>query len=166
MHSLLYWVSFIEITLTIIGLIFFLKLVDQSPMGVFWLFSPHFVRGILGHLINKSLPSSHHIINDLELGEDAVSTDPLKKKHLNFEKVRNTIRKNMMQLFFQAFEGSQGMMKAYLMFTIMCICLDFIGACIILQHYGNPGEEDAEVILLMICVTFFLCNAKWVSFLF
>lgn len=72
----------------------------------------------------------------------------------------------MMQLFFQAFEGSQGMMKAYLMFTIMCTCLDFIGACIILQHYGNPGEEDAEVILLMICVTFFLCNAKWVSFLF
>ena len=50
--------------------------------------------------------------------------------------------------------------------TCVCGLLDFIGAAIILKHFGNPGEEDAEVILLMICVTFFLCNAKWVSFLF
>ena len=72
----------------------------------------------------------------------------------------------MMQLFFQSFENSQKMMKSYLIMTFLCTFLDFVGAAIILQHYGNPGEEDAEVILLLLCVTFFVCNAKWISFLF
>ena len=47
-------------------------------MGVVVLFLPHLFRGCIGLLINRKMPRSHHIVKDLELG-DQIGFDHVKE---------------------------------------------------------------------------------------
>ena len=68
MHSILYWTSLVEMGLFVLGGVFYFKLRDTMWLVV-W-FTPHFFRGVLGYFINKSFPRSHHVLKDLNFGED------------------------------------------------------------------------------------------------
>ena len=53
-------------------------------------------------------------------------------------------------------------MKGYFGLTVLCVLMDFVNLMIVLGHFGNPGEEDREMILLMLSIVFFGCNVYWV----
>jgi len=40
--------------------------------------------------------------------------------------------------------------------------LDSICFVIILRHFGSPGEEDNEMILIMMCCIYGMCNIYWI----
>ena len=63
-HSLLYWSSIIDIGFLILGILIYLRLMEG--MAIVWLFSPHFIKGVLGLTIQKRLPASHQIIRNIE----------------------------------------------------------------------------------------------------
>lgn len=50
----------------------------------------------------------------------------------------------------------------YLGLTIICVLLDFTCFIIVLKHFGTPGEEDNEMILIILNSIFGVCNIYWV----
>ena len=78
--------SVFEIFFFILSVLFFLKLVDN--MGVVFLWSPHFVRGVMGLLVNKKLPNSHQIVKEIEFTQQADK----KNSYIQFEEVRESIK--------------------------------------------------------------------------
>ena len=84
MHSTLFWISLTELTFFAIGIVFFLKFAikgknsaeaeklhhQESNLALIFMFLPHVFRGILGILINRSMPRSHHIIQDMDVGNE------------------------------------------------------------------------------------------------
>ena len=59
-------------------------------------------------------------------------------------------------------------MKIWLVIYTICsgLCglFDFFVLFVVLKHFGDPGDEAAEMVLLMLNITFFLCTFVWASF--
>ena len=53
-------------------------------------------------------------------------------------------------------------LKVYLFLTINCVVLDFVCFVLVLKHFGTPGEEDNEMILIILNSIFAICNIYWV----
>ena len=51
------------------------------------MFAPHTLRGFFGILINFKMPRSHHIIQELNIGEE-------EKGHLKFDHVQKCIKQS------------------------------------------------------------------------
>ena len=153
MHSLLYWISWTEISAFILALIFWIKLIDQ--MGVVLLFLPHIVRGAVGLLIGRKMPRSHHIVKDIDLGDQ-----------IGFDNIKEAVRISSQNQFVEIAENIQTLLNAYFALTILSLGLDFIVLVSILVSFGNPGEEDNEMILLLLFVINIVCTIQWLSFAF
>eukprot|EP00351_Strombidinopsis_sp_SopsisLIS2011_P006163 CAMPEP_0116880330 /NCGR_PEP_ID=MMETSP0463-20121206/12235_1 /TAXON_ID=181622 /ORGANISM="Strombidinopsis sp, Strain SopsisLIS2011" /LENGTH=132 /DNA_ID=CAMNT_0004530753 /DNA_START=294 /DNA_END=692 /DNA_ORIENTATION=- len=63
--SCMYWVSLSEFGLFLFGL--FLFFADAGEMGAFWIHILHLVRGVVGLVIVKKLPTSHQIAESIEM---------------------------------------------------------------------------------------------------
>jgi hypothetical protein len=152
-----YWVSLTEILTFCFAILCWLKIIDQ--MGAVILFFPHLFRGITGLMINKKFPRSHHIVEDVEwLGENAA------KNQLSFENVKSQLTYNFSKIYIEAYTENKKYLNLYLAFTWMSWFLNFGVFFVLMKNYGTPGEEDAEMILLLILIVYVICSLQWLSF--
>lgn len=84
MHSILYWISLIELLSFAIAIVFFLKFSikgknskeaeelhhQESNLALIFMFLPHVFRGMYGLTINRLMPRSHHIIDQMDVGSN------------------------------------------------------------------------------------------------
>lgn len=66
LHSFLYWSSLIEFSCVVLSIMMLFKFIGE--LGAVILFVPHFFRGIVGMMLDKKLPRSHNIINEMTFG--------------------------------------------------------------------------------------------------
>ena len=55
-------------------------------------------------------------------------------------------------------------LNAYFASTLCALATNFFAMCVLLQAYGKPGEEDAEMILLFLWAIFVVCNVQIIIF--
>lgn len=77
LQSVIYWLSLVEIFFYVLSLIMFFRLIED--MWSVWLFTPHFMRGVVGLMINRQLPRSDYMIKELELPAETISFDAVHK---------------------------------------------------------------------------------------
>lgn len=70
----------------------------------------------------------------------------------------------MERLFWGQIQELQVFFKSFFIFTILSGILDFFNMIVILNHYGNKGEEYQEISLLLLNFVFFGTNAYWVGY--
>lgn len=122
----------LELALFAVGMVFFLRLI--SKMKNFWLFLPHFIRGICGLVLNKKLPKSHDFVRDLELDQE---TD----QELGFDKIQVKIKQNLEKAYFTHVKSLGRLIKGYALLTVISSIFDFFNFLIIMHHFGIKGEE-------------------------
>ena len=134
--------SVLEVTLFSVGLLLFFTY--PSQMAYIFLHIIHIGRGILGFIINRSLPKSHDLVLDI--------TNSLKQEGdeedapLNFETFRTRATNQMRSVFISLATVLEDRLKLYMGLTVATCLLDFIDFIIQLVRFGGRGD----VILLRI----------------
>lgn len=155
LHSMLYWVSIYEIIFFVLAFLMYLKLVTM--MGIIFLFTPHFFRGILGLFVNRKLPRSHQIIKDLDMPRKEEAT------FLKFEEVHKTMKTQTQAHFYNYYQELNCPLQAYLAITILCTSLDVLSLFANLASFGKRGSEDQGVIVFLLSLVFLGFNLYWFS---
>jgi hypothetical protein len=144
--SLLYWVSILEIFLYLIGFALFIS--SPKTYGIFWLFTPHLVRAILGIIILRKVPPSHTVIEELkECHEDSI-TD-----------IENHILNSYKNLLSNSESILSPLMITYFVFTIIDIIVDNIGFIILQLQWADKTRGLHNFVLLCMIILFF-CNIR------
>ena len=157
MHSMFYWVSLAEISIFAFGILAWLKIIDQ--MGAVILFFPHLLRGIVGLLINRKFPRSHHVIDDIEL-----LSDDSAKNRLTIDNLRIQLTVQFSSQFIRVYEENKKYLNGYLFLTYLSWGFNFLVFILMIKNYGTPGEEDAEMILFLVWLFYVGASLKWITF--
>ena len=127
--------SILEVSLFLVGLLLFFTY--PSQMAYVFLHVPHLGRGFLGFVINKTLPKSHDLVDQigksLQGGENEESA-------LNFETFRQRATNQMRTMFINLMTGLESNLKIYFALSIACSFLDFIDFIIQLVRFGGLGD--------------------------
>lgn len=70
----------------------------------------------------------------------------------------------MERIFFDFVKQMKLSFKVYFFATMFCGILDFINFIIIYYHFGRPGEEYQEMMLMLLALVYFGTNLVWVGF--
>jgi len=134
----------------------FVKFIVQ--MAIVLLFIPHLPRGIIGWMLDKKIPRSHNIINEMTFGE-------VKHEDITFEDVQESAKNSITYQFGKMFEDVEFFIRTYTVLSGMCAVLDVIVVFYTLTKFGEPGREDSEMILIALCGPFLMVNLYWGSFI-
>lgn len=149
--------SLLELGLFIIGFLFFARHIKN--MKTFWLFLPHFVRGICGILIYLRLPKSYQLVEGLNF-DDNEGVKPI-----GFQEVHERLRFNVERIFFTEISKIMRIVQIYGVMTIFSKFLDFFNFVIILNSYGKPGMEYEECTLMFLVLCFMAINLQYVFYM-
>jgi len=130
-------------------------------MGSVILFFPHLFRGIIGLLIHKKFPRSHHIVDDLELLSDSST-----KNRLTLDNLRIQLTVQFSSQFINVYQENKRYLNTYLFLTYLSWGFNFLVFVIMMKNYGTPGKEDAEMILFIIWLCYVGASLKWITFAF
>lgn len=144
LHSVLVNISILEISMFIIGLLFFMKM--MSRMGNFWLFLPHLARGILGFTLLKKLPNSHEVVKELHF--EHVSGK------VGFEKAQEKLKQDASRVFMGYYRVLHKLFKVYLVLTIVTGLFDFINFIVVVRFFAERGYEYEEMAMLIFTIIF------------
>jgi len=70
----------------------------------------------------------------------------------------------MERIFFDFVKKMKSSFKVYFFGTVFCGILDFINFLIIYYHFGEPGEEYQEMMLMLLALVYLGTNLLWVGF--
>jgi hypothetical protein len=114
MHSIVFWVSIMEIVLLIIGVFLFFSY--PSDMAYIFIHILHPARGILGLVIASKLPKSHEIVEFLDLKSI--------KGKLDFSEFREKITQKLKDTYTKVDSEMKAVLKAYFILSIIIILPD------------------------------------------
>jgi hypothetical protein len=117
-------------------------------MKTFWLFLPHFVRGICGILIYIRLPKSYQLVEGLDF-DDAESGRPI-----GFDEIHERLKFNVEKVFFFEIKKILRIIKVFGVLTVISNFLDFFNFIVILNYFGQPGMEYEECTLMFLVLVF------------
>lgn len=140
----------------IIGFLFFARHIKN--MKTFWLFLPHFVRGICGILIYMRLPKSYQLVDGLNFDDNEGG------KPIGFEDVHERLKFNLERIYFEEISKILRIVKIFGVFTIIAKFMDFFNFVIILNSYGQPGMEYEECTLMFLVLAFIAINMQYMVY--
>jgi hypothetical protein len=150
--SLLFWVSLCEIFLYILSVLLFFS--SPKTFYLFWAFTTHLIRGIIGLLALFRIPDSYMSVENMER-YDSSSIQSLQRDFLND--------------FLQNLQENEPRIKplliTYFIFTIINIILDNIIFFYLLVEWDNQEYSLANIFGLIIIVVFFR-NNKFIKYFF
>ena len=128
-----------------------------SKMGNFWIFIPHFARGVTGVLLHAKLPNSHDIVKVLHFEKEPGS--------ISFNDVHQKVKKDVEAVFMTFAINLKLHFKVYFGLTILCAILDSINFLICLKHFGVAGQEYEEITLLILTIFLYATNIYWTGYI-
>ncbi len=148
LHSTMYWVSVLELTVFSIALVMFFSL--PSQMAFVFLHLMHVPRGILGLFIDKDLPKSHDIVQNVmfSLKDDTMTEE----SPISFEVFRERATNRMREIFPAIFKDFETRLKAYFVVTGVATLMDTVEFFIQLVRFGRPGAEYSCIVMLTVTV--------------
>ena len=141
-HSLLFWVSLLEIFLYLIGLLLFIS--SPHGFGEFWAFTTHLIRATLGLVLLKRLPNSSTVIEEIKESEDYTVED-VQNRILQIYK--NLLTNNKHRLL--------PIIISYLVFTIVDIIVDNVIFFFLLNKWSDSEYSLHNIFTLVLIITFF-----------
>lgn len=127
-------------------------------MAIVLLFLPHLPRGAIGVMLDKKIPRSHNIIQEMTFGE-------VRHEDITFDDVQQSAKKSVQYQFGKMFEDFESFIRGYSILSAICAILDVIVVFYVLDKFGEPGREDSEMVLMALCAPFLIVNLFWGSFL-
>ena len=127
--------SILEVSLFLVGLLLFFTY--PSQMAYVFLHTPHLGRGFLGFMINRMLPKSHDLVE--EVGK-ALQGGENEEAAINFETFRQRATNQMRTMFINLMSNLDQNLKLYFALTVTTSFLDFIDFIIQLIRFGGLGD--------------------------
>ena len=112
------------------------------PKGLFgvWFLAGHPVRGVLGMLLLKYLPTTHEIVEDIDLSD-------VKPHEISVEKLEEKIKFDLSVQFMTKSQMSKNWQLFYTITTGLIYIFDILVFCIAFYRFqGVPGGEHGDVI--------------------
>lgn len=140
--DILYWMSLLEIFLYILSILLFIS----SPRNfyIFWTFTPHCVRGILGMIVLFRIPDSHLAVENIDNYDDS-SIEALQEQ--------------MVGKYFEILQENEPRFKpillTYFIFTVINIIIDISIFFYLISKWENQEFSLANIIGLLLIVVFF-----------
>lgn len=142
--DLLYWISLLEIFLYMLSILLFIS--SPSNFYIFWTFTTHCIRGIIGLIVLFRIPDSHLALENIE-SFDSSSIE--------------TLQEQMVGNYFKIIQENESKIKplliVYFVLTIVNIIVDNIIFFYLLMKWDNQEYSLANIIALLLIVVFF-CN--------
>jgi len=140
--DLLFWISLLEIFLYILSILLFIS--SPSNFYLFWTFTTHCVRGVIGLVVLFRIPDSHLAVENIE-SFDSSSIE--------------TLQEQMVTNYFKLLQDNESRIKplliVYFVFTIINIIADNVIFFFLLMKWNDQEYSLANIIALFLIVVFF-----------
>jgi len=123
--SNMFWGSVLELGVFTVLLLIFVS--DSSELGTIWFFIPHILRGIIGLLIMRGLPTTHHIIKTASIPADET---------LKIDKVFEYITRAAREALDHFTASTKRNLKLYFGLTLICGPIDLLCFLAAIRSYG------------------------------
>lgn len=141
-QDLLYWVSLLEISLYVLSILLFIS--SPSNFYIFWTFTIHAVRGIIGLILLFRIPNSHLAVENIE-NCDSSSIVALQEQ----------LASNYIKLLQDNESRIKTLLIVYFILTIIDIIVDNIIFFYLITKWENQEYSLTNIIGLLLIVIFF-----------
>ena len=145
--SLLYWVSLCEIFLYILSVLLFLS--SPSTFYIFWTFTTHLIRGIIGLIALFRIPDSYLSLENVERYDSS-----------SIESLQRDLTSNFLQILQENEPRIKPLLITYFVFTIINCLVDNIIFFYLLIEWDDQELSLANIIGLILIIVFFRKNNK------
>lgn len=126
LHGMIFWLSILDVLLWTV-LLFTFFAVAKGLYGV-WFLIGHPLRGVLGMFVLKNLPSTHDIVEDIDLSD-------IKHEEMSVEKLTAKVKFDLsIQFMLKAQEGKNWQLF-YSAFTALVYVFDVLTFCIAFYQF-------------------------------
>ena len=140
--DLLYWVSLLEIFLFVLSLLLFLS--SPHNFSIFWFFTTHLARGIIGLIALFRIPDSYLSVENVDR-YDSSSIEALQRDFIS----------NFLQILQDNQPRIKPLLISYFIITIVNVLLDNIIFFYLVVNWYEKEYSLGHLIGLMIIVVFF-----------
>lgn len=115
----------------------------------------HLPHGILILVLDKKIPRSHTIIDEMVFNDEEISGKVI------FDSIQESDINRIIVLFGKIFQEIDINIRLYFYLSILCTNIDVAVLCYTLREFGVKGEEDDEIFLMRLCAPFLFVNLFW-----
>jgi hypothetical protein len=141
-QCLLLYVSCMEVSLFCFSIFLFIS--SPSTFSIFWTFTTHLIRAILGFILLKRFPDTHQVIDDLNEYENTSIAD-----------IENSIIDRYKHILYANESRLKWVLILYFIFTVIDIIVDNVIFFFLLKKWSNIDYRLQNYISLIIIVAFF-----------
>lgn len=143
--NLLYNTSICEIGFWIMG--FFLFIASPSNLYLIWVLIVHPFKGILGLVLLTAMPKTYDIIEN-------VGQNP----NFSQNKIVELIKTQIKESFIANWEINKNKFFIYVIFTAVCIVIDFIICLVQVFKFGNKDEWILRQTCILVIILVFIIS--------
>jgi hypothetical protein len=140
--DLLFWMSLCEIFLYIISVLLFFS--SPSSFYIFWAFTTHFIRGIIGLLALFRIPDSYLSVENVERYDTS-----------SIESMQRDLTSNFLQILQENEPKIKPLLIAYFIITIINVILDSIVFFYLLVKWDDQEYSLGNIIGLLLIIVFY-----------
>lgn len=140
--DLLYWVSLLEIFLYIISILLFIS--SPSNFYIFWTFTTHAARGVIGMLLLFRIPDSHLSVENIDAFDSS-----------SIESLQEQMASNYITLLQNNESRIKPFLIVYFILTLVNIVVDIIVFAYLIAKWDNQEYSLSNIIGLLLIVIFF-----------
>lgn len=143
MAGTLFWCSLFEILLFAVSMLLFFT--HPTSMVWIWIHFPHVIRGTIGFILMKRLPSSHDMAAQMSIPQN---------DRLPFEKIMEYILSGAYDALSAFTSVTKKWLCFYLVGTSFCLFLDFAGFFGQMHNFKHQEEPFSNLSLILLSVIF------------
>jgi len=140
--DLLYWISLLEIFLYLLSIMLFVS--SPSNFYIFWTFTTHCIRGVIGLIVLFRIPESHLALENIESFDSS-----------SIEALQEQLASNYFKILQDNESRIKPLLIVYFVLTIVNIIVDNIIFFYLLMKWNNLEYSLANIVALLIIVVFF-----------
>jgi len=152
--SNMFWGSVLELGAFTVAVLIFLR--DSTELGTIWFFTPHVVRGIIGLLIMRGLPTTHDIVKTASIPHD---------ERLKIDKVFEYITRAAREALDHFTASTKRNLMLYFGLTLLCGPIDLLCFLASIKGYASEKSPYADTTLLVASLTLLIVDVFYLSWM-
>lgn len=152
--SNMFWSSVLELGVFTVMLLIFVA--DSTELGMIWFFTPHIVRGIVGLMIMKGLPTTHHIIKTASIPAN---------ERLKIDQVFEYITRAAREALDHFTASTKRNLMLYFGLTLICGPIDLLCFLASVKGYATEKSPYADATLLVSSLSLLLVDVFYLSWM-
>lgn len=140
--GLLYWTSLCEIFLYTLSILLFIS--SPKNFYIFWAFTTHFIRGVLGIIVLFRIPDSYMCLENLEKFESST-----------IEGLQKDIAKNYFEILIENESRIKPFLLSYFIFTLINFLIDNLIFYYLIFEWEYQEYSLSNIFGLLLIIVFF-----------